>query len=134
MFLHKQIIWFKDLENKKILSLQFYKILSTYNAKIILFSTHSCTLTTPINYSCSWQKLFEFSEDDLKTLIKNYNNWWLSNPCKFETSAARSLVVMKFSCKQIWLKSHWIFYYIFVKFLLLPLSRGISQNLAKSTD
>ncbi len=53
MFLHKQIIWFKDLENKKILSLQFYNILSTYNAKIILFSTHSCTLTTPSNYSCS---------------------------------------------------------------------------------
>ena len=46
------MIWFKDLENNKILSLQFYNILSTYNAKIILFSTHSCTLTTPINYSC----------------------------------------------------------------------------------
>ena len=52
MFLHKQMIRFKDLENNKILSLQFYNILSTYNAKIILFSTHSCTLTTPINYSC----------------------------------------------------------------------------------
>ncbi len=49
MFLHKQMIWFKDLENNKILSLQFYNILSTYNAKIILFSTHSCTLITPIN-------------------------------------------------------------------------------------
>jgi hypothetical protein len=56
MFLQKQMIWFKDLENNKILSLQFYKILSTYNAKIILFSTHSCTLTTPINYSCSLDK------------------------------------------------------------------------------
>ncbi len=33
-----------------------------------------------------------------------------------------------------WLKSHWIFYYIFVKFLLLPPSRGVSQNLAELTD
>jgi hypothetical protein len=53
MFLHKQMIWFKDLENNKILSVQFYNILSTYNAKIIFFSTHSLTLTTSINYSCS---------------------------------------------------------------------------------
>jgi hypothetical protein len=36
MFLHKQMIWFKDLENNKILSVQFYNILSTYNDYIIL--------------------------------------------------------------------------------------------------
>jgi len=63
MFIHKQnkwkynehmslfsdmVIWLKNI----ILSVQFYNILSTYNAKIKLFSTHSWSLTTKINYSC----------------------------------------------------------------------------------
>ena len=49
-------VWFKNLESNKTSLAQFYNLQVLhvfYHTMIILFSTHSCTKTTLINYSCS---------------------------------------------------------------------------------
>ncbi len=52
MFLHKQMIWFKDLENNKILSLQFYNFIRLrgigggMTRQLNMWSTHGPKIST----------------------------------------------------------------------------------------